>query len=145
MKGFTLIEILLVIIIILFCFGLIFPLGISFYNTEQLQATSQQILQTLRKAQLKAMSGQADSIFGVYFDNTNKKYILFKGSSYVPPGDVSDESFEFSSIITISGPSEVSFSKAEGKPNFTGNITLNSNGLISTININEIGRINLDL
>ena len=144
MRGFTLIEICLIIIIILLLSALILPLGFNFYKRQQLQAHSQQILQTLRRAQLKAMSVELDSNFGVYITNDN--YTLFKGNSYDEVGRDTqyDEVFDLPQIITVSGPSEVVFSKFEGKPNTIGNITLTSNGLTQVININEIGRINLE-
>jgi len=146
MKGFTLLEILLVILIIVFLVALIFPLGLDFYKSQQLQAHSQQILQTLRKAQLKAMAVEGGSSFGVHFDNTNKKYVLFKGDFYEPANpDPSDEEFNFPSVITVSGLLEVVFSRYEGKPIPLGNIIINGDDLTYTININEIGRINLEL
>lgn len=144
MKGFTLLEILLVVLIVAILVVFIFSLGLNFYKSQQLESYSQQILQALRRAQLKAMAVEADSSFGVYFDNLNKKYILFKGNSY-NPGDPYNEEFDLPAIITISGPSGVIFSKLKGRPSFIGNITINSNGLTQSININAIGRINLAL
>jgi len=148
MKGFTLFEILLIISIIFFLAALVLPISLSFYSNQQMQANGQQILQTLRRAQVKAMAVEADSTFGVYFDNTNKKYILFKGNSYKEIGRDAqyDEVFELPKTIMISGLLEVVFSKLEGKPvPIGGDIALTSGGLIQVININEIGRINLGL
>ena len=142
-RGFNLIEFSLVIIIILLLLALIFPVGVDFYKNQQLQAHSQQIIQTLQKAQLKAMASKADSDFGVHFDSLNKKYILFKGGSYLP-GDSYNEKFDLPSVITITGPSEVIFSKSEGEPSFKGYITVSSNGLVQVININKTGRISLE-
>jgi len=143
MRGFTLVEFFLILIIILFILALLLPLGFNFYKGQQLQICSQQILQALRQAQSKAMGIEADSNFGVYFDNANQKYILFKGSSYVP-GDPDNEEFDLPSIITVTGASGVVFSKLKGIPNFIGDITIRNNDSIKTININEIGRINLE-
>src|SRR3989344_489096 len=142
-QGITLIEILLVVLLIIFLALFFFPIGISFYKSQQLESHTQGILQTLRRAQLKAIGMESDSSFGIYFDDSNKKYILFKGNSY-SPGDPSNEEFEFPASITISGFSVVFFSKAEGKPSVTGNIIVSTNGLTQTININEVGRINLE-
>lgn len=141
-KGFTLIEILLVVAIIIFLAAITFPLGLDFYKRQQLQTHSQQILQTLRRTQLKAMAVEADSSFGIYITNDN--YTLFKGVSYQNRDPQCDEVFDLPTIITVSGPSEVVFSKFKGEPNMIGNIILNSDGLTQTININEIGRINLE-
>jgi len=142
-NGFTLLEILLVVAIIIFLAAITFPLGFDFYKRQQLQTHSQQILQTLRRVQLKAMAVELESSFGVYLTNDN--YILFKGDSYANRDSQYDEIFDLPQIITIQDPpKEVVFSKFEGKPNWTGGIILNSNGLTQTININEMGRINLE-
>lgn len=144
-KGFSSIEIFLIIISIFFILTLILPPGIDFYKKQQLQAYSQQILQTIRKAQLKAESSEGESDFGVYFDNINKKYILFKGNSYIP-GNPNNEEFDFPDIITIRGPLEVVFLTPEGTPKSPiGDVVIHSNGLGQTININEKGRINLEI
>lgn len=138
-RGFTLLEILLIIAMIIVLAALILPLGLDFYKSQQLQTYTQQILQTLRRAQFKAMAGEADSNFGVYF--TNNDYTLFRGDSYAAREVQYDEVFDLPQIITVSGPSEVVFSKSEGKPSWWGNIILSSDSFTQTININEIGRI----
>jgi len=207
MDSFTLVEILIVVGIIAILASFSFSVGLNFYKSQQLETQAQEILQTLRRAQSKAMAIELDSSFGVYFDNANKKYILFKGDSY-SPGDPYNEEFDLPAIITLSGLSEVVFLKLEGIPKgspaycggicvscsqFTsrtsclaqdgctwnrvlrrcvgtctscenyqnqtdcqgqsgciwypssqgGDIILSSNGQQRTININEIGRINL--
>ena len=115
MSGFTLIEILMVIFLISILSFFLVSVGLNFYKNQQLEANTQAIIQTLRRAQSKAMSVESDSSFGVYFDNVNKKYVLFKGDSY-SPGDPYNEEFDLPAIITLSGLSEVVFLKLEGIP-----------------------------
>jgi len=143
MKAFTLIEILLVVIILTVLTGSAIPISINFYKTQQLDVNVKGVVQSLRRAQLKAMSIESDSIFGVYL--TNDSYILFKGSSFDNRDIPFDEVFDLPQIITISGIQEIAFSKFEGMPigGLAGDIILNSNGDSRIININEIGRINL--
>lgn len=143
MKAFTLIEILLVVIILAVLTGLSIPVSINFYKTQQLDVNVKGVVQSLRRAQLKAMSIESDSIFGVYL--TNDSYILFKGSSFDARDISYDEVFDLPQVITVSGIQEIAFSKFEGVPvgALTGDIILNSNGDSRIININEIGRINL--
>ena len=80
MKGFTLIEILLTGAIIVMLVSFTLPIGLDFYKNQQFETQSQEIVQALRRAQLKAMSVESDSSFGIYLANDN--YVLFKGSSY---------------------------------------------------------------
>lgn len=139
-KAFTLIEVLITIFLIFILASFIVSIGLNFYKSQQLETHTQGILQTLRRAQSKAMSVELDSSFGVYL--TDDSYTLFKGSSYVPD-DPFNEVFDLPEILNLSGLSEVVFSKFEGKPNVTGNIILDSNGENRTININKFGTISL--
>lgn len=142
MKAFTLVEFLLVIAIIAILLTLTIPLGISFYKRQQLDVTTEGVIQALRRAQLKAMS-QADYSFGIYLGSGQTgQYILFRGSSYGSHDD--EEIFDISENISFSGLSEVVFSKLEGIPSATGDIVLTSDGDTETININEVGRINYE-
>lgn len=143
MKSFTLIELLLVVIILAMLVWLTLPLSLDFYRSWQLDSIAQEILQTLRRAQLKAMSIENDSNFGVYLTNDN--YILFRGGSFVERDVLYDEVFNLPEIITVSGIQEIVFSKFEGLPSVTGNIVLSNNGNSQTITINKVGRVNLEL
>lgn len=142
MKAFTLIEILLVVVILAVLAGSAIPVSISFYKTQQLDTHVKGVVQALRRAQLKAMSIEDDSIFGVYL--TDDSYILFKGNSFDVRDTSYDEVFDLPEVITVSGVQEIAFSKFEGMPvNLTGDVILNSDNDSRTININEVGRVNL--
>ena len=143
MKGFTLIEILfsVALLAILVTFNL--PLVLDFYKSQQLDSNTQDIIQNLRRAQLKAMSVEDAASFGVYFDNND--YTLFKGGSFATRDLQYDEVFNFPQIIAVNDvPKEIVFSKFEGLPSMTGNIVIISDGESKVISINEIGRISLE-
>jgi len=142
MRGLTLLEILLVVGIVAILVSLTLPLGLDFYRSQQLETQCQGVIQALRRAQLKAISVESDSSFGVYLTDDN--YTLFKGSSYLTRDADFDEVFDLPMIITVSGLQEIVFSKLEGKPNITGNIILSGDSDSRTININEMGRINYE-
>lgn len=142
MKAFTLLEVLIVAALLAIFTSLTLPLGLDFYRSQQLETQTQEVIQTLRRSQWKAMFQELDSSYGVYF--TQQNYVLFKGNSYLTRNAQYDEIFNLSTIINVSGIHEVVFSKLEGKPNVAGNIILSSNGNTATININEAGRINLE-
>lgn len=141
MKGFTFIEILIVVAILAFLFILMMPSGIQFYQTQQLDAAAEEIVQVLRRAQLNSMSVKNDSAFGVYF--SSGQYVLFRGDSYATRDQ--EEVFEILNDISFSGDiSEVVFSKLNGEPNNIGNLILTLDNKTKTININSVGRINLE-
>ena len=96
MKAFTLIEILLVVIILAVLTGSAIPISINFYKTQQLDVNVKGVVQSLRRAQLKAMSIESDSIFGVYLTDDN--YTLFKGSSFDARDISYDEVFDLTCL-----------------------------------------------
>jgi len=141
-RGFTFIELLIVIAIITVLLGLSVPVGINFYRKQQLDTVTNGIVQALRRAQLKAMS-QADYSFGVYVDNGYAgEYILFRGDSYGASDD--QESFNVPSSFSFSGLSEIVFSELKGIPSATGSIVFTSGNNIGTIYINEFGKISYE-
>jgi Tfp pilus assembly protein FimT len=142
-RSFTLIEILLVLGILAILVFLTLPLSMSLYGSQQLDSHTQDLIQVLRRAQLKAMTAEADSSFGIHFDENQRKYILFKGDFFDPESPENEE-FNLPQVITINTPfSEVIFSKLNGEPNVFGNIILDSNGESRIININKLGRVSL--
>ena len=142
MQGLSLVEILLVILLLSILFGFILSFSLDLYKNQQLQAHTQGILQTLRRAQLKAMAVELDSSFGLHITNDN--YTLFKGNSFTTRDDRYDEVFDLPMIITVQdSPKEIVFSKFEGKPSLIGNIVLGSGNESRTISINNFGKISL--
>lgn len=91
-KGFTLLEILLVIGIISILLILVVPISLGFYKNQEIETQTQFLIQTLRRAQLEAMSGELDSSFGVSISSQN--YTLFKGNSYMSRDARYDEIFD---------------------------------------------------
>lgn len=142
MKGFAFVELLIVIAIIAILLALTIPLGIRFYSRQQFGSTTEEVIQALRRAQLKSMS-QTDYSFGVYVGSGQTgQYILFRGDSYDSRDD--EEIFDISSNISFSGLPEIVFSKLEGIPSVTGDIILTNDGDSRTININGRGRVNYE-
>ena len=139
-RGFTLVELMMVIAILVLLIVVSLPLAINFYKTRQLDVYEQGFVQALRRAQLKAMSVEADSSFGVYIGSD--QYVLFRGNSYLARDVAYDEVFDLPDNLLVQGLSEIVFNKLRGIPSNTGDITLTINNQTETININEMGRIN---
>jgi prepilin-type N-terminal cleavage/methylation domain-containing protein len=143
MRGFTLLEILIVVGISLILFYLIIPVGLDFYKSQQIDNETRIMVQTLKRAQSKAMAAESDSKFGVYINNDN--YILFRGDSYASRNSQYDEVFDLSGSITIEdSPKEIVFSKVEGTPSFAGGIVFNGGNQTRKVLINKFGVISLE-
>lgn len=80
--GFTFVEVVIVmgIIVVLLMIGSVNFLPIK--QAVSLSTSAQTLISDIKEQQLKAMSGA--SAQGVYFDNDQKKYTVFKGVTYDP-------------------------------------------------------------
>lgn len=141
-KAFTLVETLLVIGIFSLLLIFTLPAFLDFYGENQLDVCSREVAQALRIVQLKSISVEQDSRFGIYF--TENSYILFKGDSYENREVEYDEIFNLPSIIKISGLREIVFEKVSGNPSTAGGIILSNNTASKTVFINSLGRISLE-
>lgn len=144
MRGFTLIELILVIAIISALAVLSVPVLGNFSGRTQIDSTTNEIVSALRFAEQKAMAVENDSQFGVYFDDANNKFYLFRGTSYT---DFPSERIEYvySDSITVTQSfvdNDVDFNKLYGTTSDTGNITVTNNiGGSRTVNVSALGKI----
>lgn len=140
MKGFTLIEIMLVIALMVVIGGISAPVYQSFQVKNNLDVASYTVAQTLRRAQVLSQVGASDSPWGVHIESGSAT--LFKGASYTSRDTLLDEVSEISTNIIPSGISDIIFSKLLGEPQVTGNIILTtSNDDTKTITINAKGTV----
>lgn len=139
--GFTLIELLLVfgIFIILTSIGISF--AVDFFNNRNLDEATNYLISLLREAQNRAMAVEDDSSFGVFVSSLN--FVLFKGDDYLSRDPSFDFIIQAPNNLNINGPNEIVFSKLTGLPNVVGNIVLSCSSQSNTIEVNDIGRINL--
>ncbi|MFA5747096.1 MAG: prepilin-type N-terminal cleavage/methylation domain-containing protein [Candidatus Paceibacterota bacterium] len=138
-KGFTLTEIIIVLGILLLILGSSFPLAMDFYRNRQIGSHLNGLVQALRNAQMRSISGEGDSSFGV--EISDGRYTLFKGDSYAGRDPVFDEITEIPQTISVEGLSEISFSKLRGKPSAVGTTTLTLGSKEGRIEIDETGKI----
>lgn len=137
-SGFTLLEILLVLSVMVILAGITIPIAWPFVMQNDLDVSAGITLQTLRRAQSLAMSMQEDSAWGVELEP--QTIILFKGPDFNSRDSAFDEVTALTRPVTYSGFTEVSFAKFSGQPNFSGSIFL-SNSLSQTrsISLNNKG------
>lgn len=140
-KGFTLIEMLLVVALIALLGLVSVPVYMTVQNRNDLDLQKSILVQSLRRAEVLSSSMKEDSAWGVYIDGS--KMVIFKGSSYSFRDSAFDEEFLIPASVSVEGIKEVVFEKLTGEPNPTGDITLISNINESRIiSINEKGSIN---
>lgn len=139
MKGFTLVE----VVIVLGIFGLILaiglPVGIDAYRNYLLTSENRNLMSVLRRAEEFAFSNKNESDYGVYLEGNN--FVLFKGSSFAGRDENYDEEYPREPSVLIGGFTEIVFSRNSGNPNATATIVLSNNLASQSIDINEEGAI----
>ena len=147
MKGFTLIELIIVLAILSIVGALSVPFLQTFQVSQDAITYSNTVIQTLRRAQQQAIAGQTGTGWGVYFDNTNKQFILFRGDSFTTRDPEYDLVTSYPAGFTVATDfsDEVYFSLYSGLPSATGAVVVTSqNNQVKTVSINSLGLIELD-
>lgn len=141
MKGFTLMELLIVVAIMVILAAVTLPIYNSFFTLAVLDSVKVEIIQNIRLAQTKALAQENDSSFGLYFEAT--QYTLFQGSSYSARVLSLDRIFAMPANINLSNLLEITFAKKTGLPSVSGSLILTNtaNNSTETIVINAAGAI----
>ncbi len=122
-KGFTLIEVLTVIAILIILAGLAIPTLYHFQKRANLDNTKDSLVSSLNLARQKTIASQGLSQWGVSFDDStfSPSFTLFKGASYLlrePSFDqvfILPEDVQFSAISLLGGAEEVVFQRITGQ------------------------------
>ncbi len=141
-KGFTLVELLIVLAVMGTLFLIVGSISLSSLPSTQLSSEADTVEQTLRRAQAKSISQQADLAWGVHLSSA--QMTLFAGSTYVGRNQTYDEVHAFQTGIVKSGLSDVVFDFRTGETADTGTVTLtaSSTGEVKTLTVNQAGRVN---
>lgn len=153
-NGVSLIELVVVMAILVMTFMASFSLQTTFLADSYVDVRTQDLMQSIRLAQMRAITGFSDSAWGVYFNEdaggTDDSFTVFKGVSYaardVSYDSVTDfpESLSLANISLNGGGSELVFEKISGETADFGSVEISSGDLINTISINAIGVINVE-
>lgn len=139
-QGFTLLEVLLSVAIIALLTGLSMPVYETFMRRNDLDLTAQQLAASLRRAQTFARGVNRDSAWSVEIQPS--AITLFQGTNFASRTQAYDEVVAIPPSITVSGLSEVQFTKLQATPNTTGSITLTSSANATrTVTINAKGMV----
>ncbi len=138
-KGFSLIEIMLVMTLTFIVMLFVMPIGMSFYRAQLLTEATNTLVSNLRLAQSSALSGKNNDSFGVSVQEG--EFVVFQGDSYGSRTVTEDTVFPVSSAVEVTGLTEVVFERWVGMPSATGTVTLSYGERQRTININSAGLI----
>lgn len=111
-RGFTLLEVLLVVAVMGIIAGFSLPIMASYLSSTNLRMTEQQFVQSLRRAQTYSVSNEYDEQWGVAVQSN--QIVLFSGESYATRDTIKDETFEINGSITTSGTVEIVFDQYTG-------------------------------
>lgn len=138
-NGFTLFELILVVVLMGILGALSSPFLNRFLNQNYFEDTTNKFVRILRKAQNYSLFGKQGSIWGVHY--ADGELTLFKGGSFGEDHSF-DETFDIPSSINVSGWSDVVFSKIRGQPSVSLTITLTSPIDSRTVTLNDEGMVN---
>jgi prepilin-type N-terminal cleavage/methylation domain-containing protein len=138
--GFTLLELLLSVAIIGILSGLSVPVYESFARRNDLDVLTESTVAAIRRSETYARAVRSDSVWGVRFHNSG--ITLFKGATYATRDASFDETISVPGSMTVSGISEVQFSKLAAAPSTTGTVTFTSDSNnVRTLTLNAKGMV----
>jgi len=143
-KGFTLIEILVVIAIVGVLIAVVALPLIKFRQQQSLQNTTNAIVAVLNDARAKTFAAVNNTSYGVALSSTGMT--LFTGTGYAVE-TATNETYTFESPVTATwslagGGNTISFDRLKGTTGQHGTITLQvPNGTMRTITITTLGSV----
>ncbi len=141
-RGFTVIEILVVIFLLAILSGMTLVFSTSYYREYNFYGEEKMLIGLLQKARSQALSNINQKPHGIFFDKTNNSYVLFQGNDYADRDSGMDFSFRQNGSFSLTGLDQVIFSQLSGDSASTGDIILDDHVRPKiTISINQEGRI----
>lgn len=113
-KGFTFIELLIIIAIAMIASVSVSTFAVSFIHESVVRDAQEGLVGTLREAQSLAMSGKENSSWGVKYNSDS--FILFCGNSFSGRDPVFDRPMAINSNVEVSGFDEAIFDSPSGRP-----------------------------
>jgi prepilin-type N-terminal cleavage/methylation domain-containing protein len=134
MKGFTLIELVMVLGIMAILMGMSGPFYSRFLVQNSVDNTSVQLAEELRKAQIYSMSGKQGTDWGVRYGSG--VITLYAGGN-----TGFDERINVNPSINVTGLSDVHFNRVTGTPSAVLSVVISGNNTSRTISVNSLGVI----
>jgi prepilin-type N-terminal cleavage/methylation domain-containing protein len=117
-KGFTYIELTIVLAIIVILGTLTVSFGVPFYRTQIMDETFYDLRSSFRHASLQAQTGKNDSSFGV----------KLLSDQFVSRDASEDVVYNIPNAIQITGFDEIVFAPVTGFPSISATVVLQLNG-----------------
>ena len=138
-RGFTLLELLLTIGIMLVVGRLATGFYARFLTQNAVANTVDQIVQDIRKAQFYSMVSRKNNVSGWGVNFTAPTLTLYQGGSFGTRNTALDEKFTVSSSITVTGLTDINFPRLNGIPAAGATITVSGLGTSKTVTVNNQG------
>lgn len=135
--GYTLIEMILVIAILLLLGAMSAFIYSRFYLVNAVSNSAEMVIFSVRKAQHYSMVGKRDGNWGVAL--TGGAILVFNGTSTATRNTAFDESWDVPNNVSFSGFNETIFSRITGVPNVTSTIVISAAGETKTVSVNGQG------
>ncbi|HEX9008081.1 MAG TPA: prepilin-type N-terminal cleavage/methylation domain-containing protein [Patescibacteria group bacterium] len=139
MKGFTIIELIIVVSLVGILTGVATPFLSAFILRDNWHVASDRIVSELRKAQAYAMDGKTvagSNVWGVcMIGNT---FRLFNGNCNSPN---QNEDYLIPNGVSITGLTTLTFGNLRGEPSTTSFLNISTNLGTTTITLNAAGMI----
>ena len=136
MRGFTLMETLLSIGVLLLIAALTMPVGVNFYQRQTVDEAAENLAANLRQARSQAVAGLDDDSYGLYLNNSG--YTLFKGANYYDRMAADDVVITLDPGLKLTGTTEVVFDKMTGSSQ-PADYMVSAGNISSTIHVNAQG------
>ena len=137
--GFTFIELILVVSMILILGTMGTAFGARFITQNGVINATDQLVNDFRKAQINSMMGKNQSHWGInYASNT---ITLYRGNSFAARVAAVDETFSVPAGVNIAGLTDINFWPKDGTPSATASITISGSGESRQVSINAQGMV----
>lgn len=142
-QGFTLIEILVVLVIISIITGISVATFVNMNRGAILREASSNVYDALTSARGRTLSSQNNTVYGVRMSTSS--IIRFEGSTYTP-GNTSNTVYLFNSAVSatsslITQGKDIIFQRLNGEPSATGTVYIRNGISTSTIIIHGSGLV----
>lgn len=139
LKGFTLMELMVVLIFGLILYQLTVAFGMTSLTVQEMDRTTQTARSELSLARDRAMSGRDGTSWGVMFATSS--IIQFRGSSYASRNPAYDLASPLSESLVVTGKQEFVFTAPYGDPAAPGSVTFAFGGRTRNVSVNLYGMI----